>query len=78
MARQWIAAAFGMAMVLTTAATAQTLLAAGLAQPQPARPIPPRDRTQAEAPRGTAILRGSIVAADNGSPIRRAQVRVSA
>jgi hypothetical protein len=30
-----------------------------------------------EAPRGTAILRGFIVAADNGSPIRRAQVRVT-
>ena len=32
----------------------------------------------ADAPKGTAVLRGSIVAADNGSPIRRAQVRVSA
>jgi protocatechuate 3,4-dioxygenase beta subunit len=29
-----------------------------------------------EPPRGTAILRGQIVAADTGSPIRRAQVRV--
>ena len=38
----------------------------------PARATPARD----EAPRGTAILRGQIVAADNGSPIRRAQVRV--
>ena len=33
---------------------------------------PPR----ADAPRGTAVLRGQIVTADNGSPIRRAQVRV--
>jgi hypothetical protein len=33
--------------------------------------------TRADAPRGTAILRGQIVAADNGSPIRRAQVRVT-
>ena len=32
---------------------------------------------RADAPRGTAILRGQIVAADNGSPIRRAQVRVA-
>ena len=41
---------------------------------RPARAVPPR----ADAPRGTSILRGQIVAADNGSPIRRAQVRVTA
>jgi hypothetical protein len=40
---------------------------------RPARATPAR----ADAPRGTAVLRGMIVAADNGSPIRRAQVRVS-
>lgn len=40
---------------------------------RPARAMPPR----AEAPRGTAVLRGTIVAAENGSPIRRAQVRVA-
>ena len=32
---------------------------------------------RADAPRGTAVLRGQIVAADTGSPIRRAQVRVT-
>ena len=37
------------------------------------RAQPPR----VDAPRGTASLRGQIVAADNGAPIRRAQVRVS-
>ena len=30
-----------------------------------------------DAPRGSSIMRGQIVAADNGSPIRRAQVRVT-
>src|SRR5690349_9455401 len=30
-----------------------------------------------DAPRGTASLRGQIVAADNGAPIRRAQVRIN-
>lgn len=30
-----------------------------------------------DAPRGTAIIRGQIVAADTGTPIRRAQVRIS-
>ena len=39
---------------------------------------PPRDATPArDAPRGTAIIRGFVVAADNGAPVRRAQVRVS-
>jgi hypothetical protein len=46
-------------------------------RPQDGRQLPPRDRSQAEAPRGTAILRGVVVAADTGSPIRRAQVRIS-
>ncbi len=35
--------------------------------------MPPR----VDAPRGTAIMRGQIVAADTGTPIRRAQVRIS-
>lgn len=30
------------------------------------------------APRGTAVLRGQVVAMDSGAPVRRAQVRVSA
>jgi hypothetical protein len=40
--------------------------------------MPARDgQRQNDAPRGTSILRGSVVAADTGTPIRRAQVRVS-
>ncbi|MGE0359388.1 MAG: collagen binding domain-containing protein [Vicinamibacterales bacterium] len=40
---------------------------------------PPRAALPGEgAPRGTAALRGVVVAADTGAPIRRAQVRVSA
>ena len=41
-------------------------------------PIPPRDGRQAETPRGTAAIRGIVVAADNGTPVRRAQIRASA
>jgi hypothetical protein len=62
-------------------------LAAGQQPPRPAapdrqqgveRPLPARGgQRQVEAARGTAILRGVVVAADNGSPIRRAQVRIS-
>jgi hypothetical protein len=40
------------------------------------RQLPPRDAIAGEAPRGTAVIRGTVVAADNGSPIRRAQVRL--
>ena len=64
-----------------TAALVFVAAISSFAQPQPpprraerpARAVPGRD----EAPRGTAILRGQIVSADSGSPIRRAQVRVT-
>lgn len=47
--------------------------AAGRGQrPQRAQP------ERVDAPRGTSIIRGQIVAADTGTPIRRAQVRISA
>ena len=68
-------------LAVSPAAFAQGL-GGGQAPPQgpagrgqrPMRATPPR----ADAPRGTSILRGQIVAADNGSPIRRAQVRINA
>jgi hypothetical protein len=41
--------------------------------------MPPRaGQAQEEAPKGTAIIRGVVLAADTGTPIRRAQVRASA
>jgi hypothetical protein len=43
-------------------------------QRTPPRAMRPGD----EPPRGTAVLRGFVMAADTGAPIRRAQVRVSA
>lgn len=43
-------------------------------QRTPPRAMRPGD----QAPRGTAVLRGFVMAADTGAPIRRAQVRVSA
>src|ERR1700752_4586329 len=46
--------------------------AAGRGQ-RPMRAQPQR----ADAPRGTSIMRGQVVAADNGAPIRRAQVRAT-
>lgn len=54
-------------------------------QPRPGMPAvpqprtPPREGTRAADPavKGTALLRGQVVALDTGAPIRRAQVRVS-
>ena len=41
--------------------------------------MPPRaGQPQEEAPKGTAVMRGVVLAADTGTPIRRAQVRASA
>jgi Carboxypeptidase regulatory-like domain len=42
--------------------------------PQP--PAPPRDRAS-PAPNGTAVVRGLVVGADTGWPLRRARVRLS-
>jgi hypothetical protein len=53
----------------------------GAAQPGPAVPraqMPTRDGAAAEIPTGTARIRGRVVAADTGTPLRRAQVRIAA
>jgi protocatechuate 3,4-dioxygenase beta subunit len=65
-----LAAAFGSATPAQGGGPAQGAAERGQ---RPARSAPAR----ADAPRGSAVLRGMIVAADNGSPIRRAQVRVA-
>jgi hypothetical protein len=42
--------------------------------------LPPRaqaGRPQTDLPLGTSVMRGQVIAADTGSPIRRAQVRIS-
>lgn len=42
------------------------------------RPPPQMPRPGEQVPKGTAVLRGVVVAADTGAPVRRAQVRASA
>jgi Carboxypeptidase regulatory-like domain len=51
----------------------------GAVKPQPGSRTPPRAARTAnpEPGKGTAVIRGQVVAADSGTPIRRAQVRVS-
>jgi hypothetical protein len=67
-------------LLITVSVTAAALppggarLSAGSAPGQ--RQLPPRDSIGGEVPRGTSVIRGTVVAADNGSPIRRAQVRI--
>jgi hypothetical protein len=46
--------------------------------PMPRPPMPPRDGAVSPEPAGTARIRGRVVAADSGAPLRRAQVRLSA
>jgi protocatechuate 3,4-dioxygenase beta subunit len=61
-----------------SAAWAQPPGPQGGLRPPNNRQIPPRaGQNQAEDVRGTSVIRGTIVAADTGTPIRRAQVRVS-
>ena len=53
----------------------------GAAQPGPAVPraqMPMRDGAATEVPTGTARIRGRVIAADTGAPLRRAQVRIAA
>ena len=56
----------------------------GLSQPPPPPPPrpaiqgqPPRDVVRRPEPTGTGVIRGRVVAADTGSPIRRAAVNLS-
>src|SRR6476661_10180446 len=50
----------------------------------PGSPVPPREpparaqRPDDAAPKGTAMIRGIVVAADSGTPLRRARVRAFA
>ncbi len=62
-----------LALLATGAAGAQGPGPGGLQRRTPSR----ASATPGEDPKGTAILRGFVVAADNGQPIRRAQVRLS-
>jgi protocatechuate 3,4-dioxygenase beta subunit len=48
-------------------------------QPQPPTRTPARPLRPGEAPpKGTAVIRGQVLAADSGAPIRRAQIRAVA
>lgn len=44
------------------------------AQAPPSQGVPPRDPRQTPVPTGTGIIRGRVVSAENGQPIRRARV----
>ncbi len=75
-----IRAAFALFVVLLTldAGAQQPGMPGGTPRPAPPLPgarvqRPPRDA--GETPTGTAVIRGRIVAADTGAPIRRAQIR---
>ena len=60
---------------MLAALIAMTLL---VGDPQVARPQRPAGAEDAAAPKGTSVLRGRVIAADTGKPLRRAQIRISA
>lgn len=67
-----------LAVVAAVAASASPL-GAQVAGPGAGQRTPPRMlRPGEEPPKGTAVLRGVVVTADSGAPVRRAQVRASA
>ena len=69
-----VARAYAVASVLLATVVATPVTAQPAGQRTPPRMIQPGQPT----PTGTAVLRGAVVAADTGAPIRRAQVRASA
>ncbi|MEO5739012.1 MAG: carboxypeptidase-like regulatory domain-containing protein [Vicinamibacterales bacterium] len=75
-----VSLAVGILLVLPTFTSAQApSISQGATQPGPQAPrmtMPPRDGSVPNAPTGTARIRGRVVAADTGAPLRRAQVRV--
>src|SRR5262245_520998 len=64
-------------MVRASFVLAGLCFAASISAAQPPPPqMPPRDNTQAAQPPATSIIRGHVVAADSGQPLRKAQVRI--
>jgi hypothetical protein len=67
--------------IVTSLMIAASAFAAQLPPPPPPPPpsgqLPPRDRVERPEPAGTAVIRGRVVAADTGNPIRRANVNLS-
>jgi carboxypeptidase family protein len=66
------------AIAFVLAGLPSPLAAAPTAQPPPqSRQAPPRD-APAPAARGTAVIRGRVVASDTGRPLRRARITINA
>jgi hypothetical protein len=61
---------------LTPQAVPGAIVPGGAVPPRSAPQPPARDRRADDGKPGTAIIRGQVVAADTGTPLRRAQIRV--
>lgn len=77
--RAFVLSILAAALLLAHAATAQTQIPGQLPGQPPTTPrTPPRATRPGEDPnKGTAMMRGFVVAADSGAPLRRALVRVN-
>ena len=73
--RSRLAAAAAIFLLTSTAAAAQGI-GGGASQGTQQRPATPARDTSATPKKGTAIIRGRVVAADTGRPLRRARIAV--
>src|SRR3954469_4215462 len=70
----------GHVFALSVLIAASSVLGAAQLPPPPPRPQPPqgtRDIVPRQAPKGTGVIRGRVIAADTGNPMRRASVSLS-
>ena len=72
-----MAAGLGLSLTAGVSTLTGTARAFQPVQPTQPRPAPPRDAGQKEV-KGTAVLKGRVVAGESGKPLRRARVTVRA
>ena len=73
----FMAAGLGLSLTVGVSTLAGSARAFQPVQPTQQRPAPPRDAGQKEV-KGTAVLKGRIVAGESGKPLRRARVTIRA
>ena len=72
-----VAAALGLSLATGSPASAGPPATSQPVQPSTQRAAPPRDAERKDA-KGTAVLKGRVVAGENGKPLRRARITIRA
>jgi len=71
------AAALGLSLTTGSTALADPQATSVPVQPSASRPAPPRDAERKDV-KGTAVLKGRVVAGESGKPLRRARITIRA